>query len=107
MSAAPSTPARVVPKYSVVAPHDKNGRLSFALLLTLGPAFAGSDHTSDVLARTDTHTSSPPNPPGRLESKKISRPSLRRWGRKSFRAVLSPAASTGGCRVPPSVTWLT
>jgi len=65
------------------------------VLLTPGPRFVGNDHGSDVLARVDVHRSWPPYVPGRFESKRISSPSRRRFGRLSFDAVFSPGASVG------------
>ena len=64
-------------KYSSVASKDKAGPCSLNALLIPAPKLAGADHAADVSARTDTHRSLPPSPPGRADVRINSRPAGR------------------------------
>ncbi len=60
---------------------DSVGRASFAAVLIGGPRLVGVDQSSAVVSRLAVQMSSRPKPPGRFESKTISSPSLRTYGR--------------------------
>src|SRR6185369_1430841 len=102
MSCEPSPPARSEPKYRVVPSHDREARRSLTALFTPLPRFVGVDHGAVVDVRVDVHRSRPPRPPALFESKKISSPSRRRFGRKSSWALLRPVTGTGVPNVLPS-----
>ena len=59
MSAKPSPPARVDPKYNVVPSHDSDGRVSPPGLLTVGPRLTGADHTPGLFPGVLTYRSHP------------------------------------------------
>jgi hypothetical protein len=63
--------------------------MSTSLLLTVGPRLTGVDQGASRLGRDDLHRSLDPLPPGRVEKKKISRPSRVRVGRFSWSGLLS------------------
>ena len=99
MSDSPSPPARPEPKYMVKPSRDSVARASFAVLLIRGPRLVGVDQSSAVVSRLDVQMSklrAAPVKPSRFESKTISSPSLRTFGRKSLNMVLSPGADCAG-----------
>jgi hypothetical protein len=78
MSEAPS-PGRVEPNKSILASHESDGRLSFAVLFTFGPRLTGVDQ-SEAIEFLLADQISRPCELGRFEAKTISRPSCRTDG---------------------------
>src|SRR5437867_11823151 len=100
MSKSARPAARPEWKYKLRPSKDNLARASNAALLTSGPTFVGTDQGAALLARVETHRSRRPTVPGRSESRKISSPSRRIAGRKSFTGLLSSATRTAEAKDP-------
>src|SRR5678815_2169462 len=101
MSEPPCPPLRFDPKYKRVPSRDKLARLSVKAGLaefTLGPNRNGADHGTVTAGRTADQMSGAP--PWRVESKKISRPSLRTFGRASSYAEFNSLTGVAALHVP-------
>ena len=88
MSLDPCPPGLVEPKVSRLPSPESDGLVSAETEFTFGPRFTGVDQAWATLDREADQMSGPPRPPGRSESKTISRPSSLTLGRN----VLKPGA---------------